>query len=65
MKKKILNSIIIAGLVASLLVGCGNAQNVPENGTQQPESEQTTESSQVAENTEQTAERTATGMNRN
>lgn len=56
MKKKILNSIIIAGLVASLLVGCGNAQNVPENGTQQPESEQTTESSQVAENTEQTAE---------
>lgn len=54
MKKRFLSSILIVGLVASLLGGCGNEQNVPD-GTQQTESEQTTESSQTTENTEQTA----------
>ena len=55
MKKRFLSSILIVGLVASLLGGCGNEQNVPADGTQQTESEQTTESSQTTENTEQTA----------
>lgn len=55
MKKRFLSSILIVGLVASLLGGCGNEQNVPVDGTQQTESEQTTESSQTTENTEQTA----------
>ena len=52
MKKRFLSSILIVGLVASLLGGCGNEQNVPADGTQQTESEQTTESSQTTENTE-------------
>lgn len=55
MKKKILSSILIAGLAASLLGGCGNEQKLPENTTQQTESKQTTENSQTTENTKQTA----------
>ena len=55
MKKRFLSSILIVGLVASLLGGCGNEQKLPENTTQQTESKQTTESSQTTENTKQTA----------